>query len=268
MATVEYSNQDINRFWLNILADNSLVIYNAFSPANVEDARYAKELANRLDNLSSRAEQNLTGDQLTQFNSDAYTAIQNYRLFLITILNTILTKRIHFDLKPEMVNDMINMAEYYTYLLSTFMRGKQPAFNPILEDIFWLPTFVKQNIYIADNIGQYDSIYRERAKKFAYVFNENLEIAMELQGFTRIGKTDFPVVKEHHKLMQEIMTNYYEYLSNLITLVDENKVPGSLSVLFLDRSRRLACFYLINLSIINNNKKPICEPYAHRRSSL
>lgn len=268
MAAITYSNQDINRFWLNILADNTLIVYNAFSPSNVEEAPHAIELTNKFDNLSSRAGQNLTSVQLNQLNADAYTTTQNYRLFFLALLDTMLTKRIHLDLKPEMINDMINMAEYYLNLLNIYMQGQQPAFNPILEDIFWLSFFVKQTRYITDNAGQYDGIYHKKAIEFADIFNENWMVAIELHGFSRIGKTDFPVEKEKHNLMQKVMTNYYEYLSNILTLVDEDKLPGSLSVLFLDCSRRLACFYLTNLSIINNNKKPDCDPYAHRKSIL
>lgn len=268
MAAITYSNQDINRFWLNIMADNALIIYNAFSPANVEGARQAKEFADRFDNLVTIASQNQTGDQLIQTNTESFQAIQKFRIFLLELLNTMLTRKIHFDLKLEIINDMVNMAEYYIILLDIYMRGRQPVFNPILEDIFWMPMLLIQNRYITDNIGQYESMYREVAVKFTGIFTENWLGAMELQGFTRIGKNDFPIANEHHKFLYKITTEYYEYLANLVSLVENQRLLVPLSVLFLDRSRRLACFYLTNLSVINNYKKPDCDPYARRISSL
>jgi hypothetical protein len=266
MAAITYSNQEINRFWLNILADNCLILYNAFSPANTKQAQEAFDLASKLDRLSAKADQTLTVDQLAQLNTEAYNAAQNYRIFLLKLSDTLLIKAIHFDMKPEMVSDMINMSEYYLYLLSAFMQGQQPKFRDILEDVFWISMFTMQSKYIIDNMGPHESRYKKAAEGFESAFTEEWIGAMELQRFSRIGQTNYPVVGEHRKYLQETMTKYYEFLSKLIELQDEHRMISSLSPLFMDRSRRLACFFLTDLSILNNTKKPLCDLFAKRKS--
>jgi len=268
MSEVSFSNQDINRFWLNILADNCLIVYNAFSPDNANQAMQLKELARVLDNLSETAGQNVSGDRLAELNKDAYSTVQDYRFFLVSLWNTTLTKKIHFDLKPNMINDMINMAEYYAYLISAFMQGKSPERNPITEDIFWSSTFEAQSEYIADNIGRYESVYRDKAVQFDSLFHEHWAMSTEYYGVLRLGKGNYPVLKAHRRQMLLIVEDYFKYISNLVTSVNESQVPGSLSVLFLDRSRRLACYYLIHLAGLNSAKTPGCDPYAQRISTL
>ena len=60
MSDVSYTNQNLNQFWLNILASDVLIIYNALSPEEVEVANHAKEYADKLDALTAMAAQDTT----------------------------------------------------------------------------------------------------------------------------------------------------------------------------------------------------------------
>ncbi len=55
MAAVTYSNVEINRFWVQIMGDDALLILNALSPEATEDIHKARTFSARFDSLLTRA---------------------------------------------------------------------------------------------------------------------------------------------------------------------------------------------------------------------
>ena len=268
MAAVTYSNTDLNRFWLQILGDNALIIFNALSPEGTEEVRSAKALADRFDALVLRANQKPTAEQTTQINRDALQAAQDLRQFLLRILNLMLTSKFHIDLKPGTINYFVNEIEKYLSLLNAFTQNKRPTFDPLLEEIFWLPIFSLQNRYIADKIGYFQLENREKAQHLATVFNQYWAFSIELLGLSRIGTYDFPITREHHIAVIDLLNRYYKYLKNIVALQEEESQPGSMSLLYLDRSRRMLCLFLKQMAVFTNTTVPDCDPYAKRISSF
>lgn len=268
MAAVPYSNTDINRFWLQILGDNALIILNALSPDETEEAGRAAELAKRLDALALRANQNPTADQTARINREAYQAAQDLRTYILQILTSLLTRKLHIDLKPTVINLFVDETEKYLSMLNAFMQNKKPEYNPVLEEIFWLPVFSVQNRYIADNVGYFQIENRDKALRLATVLNEYRGHSLELHGMARIGTEDFPMAREHHIVVLDVLNGYYEFLKNLVALQQQKMQPGSISLLYLDRSRRMVCFYLMQAAVFLDMKAPDCDPYAKRISTV
>ena len=268
MAAVTYSNTDLNRFWLQMLGDSALITLNAFSPEEVNETRQAKALADRFDALALRANQNPTADQTAQLNRDAFQATQDLRKFYLQILNLMLTSIFHIDLKPEQINCFVNGTERYLSLLDAFTQNKKPSFDPLLEETFWLPVFTICNRYIAGRLGYFQEQNREKAQKLASVINKYWAYSVQLMGISRIGTEDFPLVQEHHVVVADVLNGYYEFLKNLISLKEQKKQPGSMSLLYLDHSRRMVCFFLKQMAVVIDSKAPDCDPYAERISSI
>ena len=268
MAAVTYSNEDLNRFWLQILGDGAIIVLNAFSPKEVEKAKQAKELADRFDTLALRANENPTADQLSQINREAYQSAQDFRKFTLLTAKKLLTEDFHLDVKPSLLNNYINETEKYLDLLNTYMNNRKPEFDPIQEEIFWLPVFMHQSYYISSNVGFYQKESRERALNFADILNEYRAFSVELRGMSAIGTSDFPMAREHHRAVLNVLNEYYEFLTSLISLHQRATMPGSMSLLYLERSRRIVCFYLWEASEFLNALPPNCDPYAQRVSSL
>lgn len=266
MAKVTYSNEDINRFWLQIMGDISLLILNALSPEASEDAQEAREFSRRFDALLARARQKITPEELSRLNRDAFAAVQEIRQFILSILRKIVTQDFFFAFKPTILNNMVSLADQYTYLLVTLMQGRQPSFDPIIQDIFWLPFFVAQAKYIGDNVGYHQLVTRKKAEEFANILKEYWASAYELQGITRIGTNDFPIVHEHRRVVDETLRSYAEFLVEILQKSNQKKIPGTLSTLFLDASYRILCFYVTQLAVFSDAPKPACDPASPRLS--
>lgn len=266
MAAVAYSNTDVNRFFLQILGDNALIVYNAFSPQEKELSPKFKVLADKFDALAQRANQNPTAQQTAQINRDAYQSALNLRKYLLDVMKLFLTTRFYIALKPIMLNLFIDETEKYMGFLNDFLNQKAPVFNLLSEEIFWLPVFSVQNRYIADNLGYYQEQTRTNTQHLAHYLTNYAAFSTELQGLTRTGIDDFPMLKQHHIAVMELLGTYYTFLSNIIELVQQRKLQGSMSLLYLDHARRKLCFFFKNAASSLDIKAPDCDPYSKRIS--
>lgn len=268
MASVTYSNEDLNRFYLQAIADYSLMVLNAFSPGETEDSKQAKTTADRFDALVIRANNTPTEEQMVQLNKDAFRAAQDFRRFILLIEKKVLTQDFHLDLKLTSLNNFVSQAEKYLDDLNMYMNNKMPKFDPIQLEIFWLPFFVSQSNYIASNVGDFQMENREKALHFADILNDYWTFSKVIKGMTRIGTDEFQMAIEHHKTVINVMNEYYEFLTALLELQRNSNMPGSMSNLYLDHSRRDTCFFLTLMDEYLGFPVPGCDPYAQRESSM
>ena len=268
MAAVTYSNIDENRFWLQIMGDNALLLLEAIHTDDTASIQQARNSFQQFENLLNRAKQNLTTEQLSKLNQDAYSAAQDARSFYLKLLKMQLTESYFIFFKQAILNNMVTLAEHYMYLLSTFARNQQPSFDPKVQDIFWLPIFITQSKHISDTVGFYEVNLRDRAERYATIFQNYLLFAMELQGLLRIETANFPIAYTYRKRLENTLRDYAGFLVELILTVQQNGMPGTLSVLYLDRSYRLLCYYLTKLTTLADTDKPACYPDSPRLSTV
>ena len=268
MPDATYSNEDLNRFWLNILADNALVISNSLSPQETGDVPQARALADKFDALALRANQSPSAAQTAQLNREAFQATQDLRQFFLHVLDSMLTSKYSIYLKAATINRFVDETEKYLSQLNAFLNNEKPVFDPIAEEIFWFPIFSLQNRYIADNLGYYQVQNRQRAQNLANYLSNYEKFSMVLREISRIGTQDFPLAREHHIATTETLNTYYGFLNNLVNLHRERELPGSMSLLYLDRARRMLCFYLQQMNKFLGTKAPDCDPFAKRISSF
>ena len=267
MAAVTYSNEDLNRFWLQVMGDNALIMLNALSPQEAMDAPKAEELAKRFDALALRADQKPTPEQTAQINMEAHQAAQDFRKFLLRILNILLTSKYHIDLKPTIIYHFAAEAERYIGMVNIFMQNKKPVYDALQEEIFWLPLFSIQNRYIADSLGYFQVQNRNSARNLAFYFSNYAAYSVELKGLSRIGTEDFPLAQEHHIAVADLLNTYFKFLNNLISLQQRKRIPGSMSLLYLDRSRRILCRFIKQMAVYLDSEVPECDHFAKRISS-
>jgi hypothetical protein len=268
MADITYSNTDENRFWLQIMSDNARIILYGVPPEQAR-TRQATALIRQFDELLVKARQNLTPQELDQLNHNALSAAWDMRNFALNILKLQITQNYTILLKPEMFNNMISLADHYIHLLNLFMQNMQPSFNPIDQDTFWLPIFTTQARYIAENVGFFETQYRQRAESLANDFINRFTFSIQLKSISSlIGTKDFPIAAEHRRRLNDLLKEYATLLVDLIILIQKNRLPGSLSLLYLDREYRMVCYYTTKLAVLSDIPKPACDPASLRISDV
>ena len=86
---------------------------------------------------------------------------------------------------------------------------------------------------------------RKQAEIFSSDFTDLLLTALELQGFFRIGTIDFPMANEHRRQVMTTLQNYSNYIKDLTVLIQQNRIPGTLTTLYVDRVYRMVCTSLL-----------------------
>ena len=266
MGSFTYSNVEENRFWLQIIGDSAMILLYRLPHGTTETqlAQEAKGFADRFDGLIARSRQNLTPDQMKLLNQDAFQTTQEIRVFFLRVLANLITLKSFIFLKPAYLNNMVSYTDEYLYLLSTFLNNKQPIFTPIVQDIFWLPIFYTNARFIADNIGTFEEGIRQKALSFMNSFTYFFEYAVAMQGVLRTGVEDFPIQRQYRTTIREEMHSFAIFLVDLLKLIRQNMLPGTITPLELDSIYRILCYYTTQLSIIDDIEKPTCDPARPR----
>lgn len=264
MAVIPFNNREENIFWLQLMGDNCILLLDAIPPDEKEQVAILQEYIQQFDALVARALVDLKGEQLQQFNREAYTETQKMRRCYLNLLRMQVTKGFFILMKPSIINNMVDLADRYLSILTAFLNNQKPDFDPTEQEIYWFPIFVAQGRYIADNIGYYQSDLRSAANNYAQQMQNQCNFAIELKGIHRIGENNFPIEREHRSVVANIMNDYSDFIAKVMQLVQQNRIPGSLSLGYMDRSNRMLCYFLRQLADYANTLPPACDPTSPR----
>lgn len=267
MAEYIYSNEKENRFWLQIIGDNTIIISNKL-PSKIPEVQQAKLLSDRLDALITRAHQNLPADELAKLNKDAFVTVQQVRAFILALLRDQLTKgRVTFII-PVYLNNLVSYIDKYLALLNAFISNKKLELIPIEQDMFWLPILYTDAWFIHDNTGIFLREIRQKAEHLSSILSDLYEFGTMHKGLHRIGTSDFPAEDEYRKNVRDQVESFAILTVELIGLVRINKLPGTLTLLDLDTLYRRLCYYMTQLNVAANHSKPACDPESPRLGSV
>lgn len=267
MAEYIYSNEKENRFWLQIIGDNTTIISNKL-PSNGTEVEQAKQFSGRLDALLTHARQNLSADELAKLNKNATAAVQQIRGFILGMLRDQLTTGKVTFIIPVYINNILSYIDKYLHLLNAFINNKKPEFIPIEQDLFWLPILYTDAWFVHDNAGIFLREIRQKAELLSRNLSDLYEFATLHKGLYRIGTADFPAADEYRKNVRDQVESFAVFAVELISLVRTNKLPGTLTLLDLDSLYRRLCYYMTQLCIVANVPKPACNPESPRLSPV
>ena len=256
-----------NRFWLQFMQANAQYILYTLPYIQTKDIEQAQTLIKRFDSLYQSALGNVTDEQLKQLNQDAYDATQNFRKFILHILKGKIDNSIMIYLLPSQLNNMVNRTEEYLNILAAYMQNKLPDPTPVHLSLAWLLDAYWQAVNIASNVDLTYKDLKSKATEFAENLNALFMRALVLNGMLRTGLTQFPAIDQLSADTADQMLSFYQFISELQTLAQENKIFGNFYPLLLDQLRQETCYYLIKLSEISKIPHPDCNPYNKIRNS-
>lgn len=253
-----------HKFWLQILGDHSRFILNALSPKETTFIREAEKFINVFDTLLEKSRKQLSGEEFSILNKQAYSAAMEIRKYKLHILTEHIQGKITISLPPTFINHMLNELDSYLCILSFLIRGKASRTNDIELHLLWLPDGSGHASTIVSQLDMTEkaliNISREYSKKF-----DNLYLStIEYNGYTRTGIFDFPALKKLNIDVNETMTSFKEFLNELKKEIIEKKVLGTLSPLAADHMSREECYYLTKLAMVSEIKMPECDPTRPR----
>lgn len=261
MAEYTYSNTEENQFWLKLMSIKVQIIYNSLPPDKPE-VREAELFHRRFEALYAKSREETAGSELAGLNQEARQTTYEFRGLALSVLKKQLLQDFYINLKPSFVNHIVSMADEYLYLLDSYLQNRRPVYNPVVQDIFWLPAYQVDVRLFKNNVDFFETYVVGIADGFEKRFDNLLNFALTLQGFLRTGLEDFHILRQYRSKMRDALQDFAEFIVDLLTLARKNSLPGTLTLLELECAYRIVCYHSAQLAAIEGETKPPCEPGA------
>ncbi len=255
------TNQEESRFWLQILGDKANILAYRFAPEYTAEITQLKLFSTSYYNLAKQARQeNLTEEQIKQLNIKSLQATEDFYQYVKGILRRQLLEKFYISILPEEVNTIINIANMYLYILNEFIRKRIPNFDPTYFLGFWLPIIAAQTLFIENNVGIYFFEFKQRVGNYSKNFLNNEIRIRENISFIQNGISDFPMNREVLSEIYDRLSTYESFIIDTMILVEQKKLPSSLTPVYLDHIYRIVCYVATELSLMLDKKRPECDP--------
>lgn len=249
-----------HNFWLQILGDHSRFILNALSPNETANIQKANQFINLFDTLLYESHKQLSMEELTDLNCEAYHAAMKLREFKLSLLTKHISSKINLALPATFINHMLNELDSYIFILKSLIANKMPVEKEIQLHLLWLPDGAGHARAISARLDDTEKELIDKSNIYEKIFTNLYLGAIEFCGYTRTGLSDFPALRKFNEDANKKMTAFKEFLKELEEGIFEDKVLSILSVLVPDHMFREECYYLTKLSMVANTKKPDCNP--------
>lgn len=266
MTDIINKNVADNQFWIQIMGDFARFIFNSLSPVEADEAEAAQRFITQLDVLLSRSRQILTSEHLIQLNLDVFWTIQDYRKYILHLIKRQISEKIILSLRPSFLNHMVNDTELYLDLLGQYIQNSAAVINAAEVSIIWLTNVYVNALTVQDGLDT--TVFNTNKKRAGELANEFLDLyfkASVMNGLRRSGLDDFPALTSLNDDIAYKMIEYTEFLVDLINLMEQKKVLGNITLLYLDSMYRQLCYYITELSRVSKVKPPVCDPASPRR---
>lgn len=256
------TQRDENRFWLQVMGDKARIMRKEMYSAETDLIRRAGEFIERFDTLLARA----TGsDDQSGVNSDAYSAVQDFRRFVLEIIRTQISLRSVISILPDYLDVYVNECEIYLSQLNAVINGQEFKVTALDVTVIWALNAYMGAIHLEDNISSVFVDYKKRAGNFADGFLYLYMRSQVLKGFMRTGLQTFPMLNDFYNDFAVFMTRYAEVVVDLIRMLEKRSFPGTLTLLDLDDLYRILCYIMAKLAEVSVVASPACDPAAPRR---
>ncbi len=254
-----------NQFWIQILGDYARLIRNSLYPTAGIEVERADSFIAQIDELLQRSRQKMAGEQMKLFNQQVFGGVQDFRKFILHILKHQISEKNMIVMNSSTLNEYVTDTERYMDILDTYMKSAS-IINPVADNITWLLKIYMGATHLQDSIGIDFIEYKRKASVFA-----NAALDLYLRSYVTIGlrRTNlrsYPALEQLMADIQNEMTRYAEYLVDLILLIKEKRLLGSITLLDLDNQYRQTCYYLTKLAMFSEIRPPVCDPATPRDS--
>ena len=213
-----------HHFWLQILGDHSRFIFNSLSPKETVFIHKANEFIILFDSLLEKSREQLSVEELTELNCEAYNTTMKLREFKMVLLSKSIAGKINTALLPTFFNHMLNELDDYIFILNTLIMGKTPVEKYLHLHLLWLSDGAGHAASIASRLDNTEKELIKKSKVYEKTFTNLYLKAIEFNGYTRTGLYDFPALRKLNEDADEKMTCFKEYLKELEKGVIEKKV--------------------------------------------
>ncbi|MFC5452888.1 DUF2935 domain-containing protein [Paenibacillus aestuarii] len=260
-----HSAQYEHQFWLQILGDHSRFIHSTLYPVETIDIQASGQFIRLFDDLLAQSRSLLDASQLWTLNHAAYHATVHLRAFKLNLLDRSLLGAVKIGISPSFFNHMVNELDEYVRILQELLAGRPvPQYPPLHYDLVWLTDAAFHSATIAKNLDFAERQFIAKSNGFEQHFNEFYLKAIELAGYLRTMRKDYPVFAKFHQDINLEMGLFMNFLNELKELDLSNELLSSMTPLLPDHLFREECYYLNKLAQLGEIPMKDCSPTTPR----
>lgn len=254
-----------HRFWLQILGDHARFIFNALSPKERDHIETAARFIELFDQLLNQSRLPNAASFLAELNKQAYELTMSLRAFKLSLLEKLLLGQVSIGLTPAFINHMVNELDEYAKILAALLDGKPvPRYLPLHHDLLWLSDAAGHAAIIAMDLDVVEKRLINKSKEFEQHFNEFYLKAIELTGYLRTLRTQYPAMTKFHADVNVEMSIFMVFLKEIEELDLSAELLSRINPLVPDHMFREECYYLLKISESGEIPPPQCDPTAPR----
>lgn len=256
------TQRDENRFWLQVMGDKARIVLKELHPLERDLISDANGFIKLFDKLLAQA---VESENQKEVNTAAWTAVQDFRRFVLKMIRTQISEKNVVGILPEYLGVYVNECELCLDKLNAAIKGIRFTTNALDIALVWMLNGYLAAIHMVDNLGIGFLEHKTKANGFAQGFLELHLRAQIMSSFKRTGLDHFPMLDDFYNDIAAHMTRYAEFAVDLIGLLEKRSFVGTLSMLDLDDHYRISCYIMKQLASVSNIRPAVCDPAAPRR---
>lgn len=254
-----------HQFWLQILGDHSRFILTALAPTEHGDIEKAEQFIRIFDGLLNKSRNPVGEAALGELNEAAHKAASSLRAFKLDLLERLLLGQVKIGMTPTFINHMVNEVDEYIRILDALLDGKPvPHYSSLHHDLLWLPDAAGHAATIAMELDSTEKNLIHKSLKFEEQFNGFYLKALELCGYLRTMRKQYPAIPRFHHDVDLEMRIFMAFLQEIEKLEISNELLSRLNPLVPDHMYREECYYLMKLAKCGQVASPACNPAKPR----
>lgn len=236
-----------HQFWLKILEEHALFIYDHLSPREREQVRQAEAFVLAYQQLQRRVPPDGAAQQ--SFGQEALEVSQRFWSYKVKLLGERIHNTVVLNLTPAFFNGIIMELEEYIRLLLPLAQGKQPPRGNIFHHLFlWLPDQIGHAALLFKDLDISERELSRQAQEAQTGFTGAYLTAIQMQGFTRAEGEQFPVLDRFVADVATAVQGFYRVVQGAVELYQSDRLLSRTTLPFLQHHFPESEYFLFKLA--------------------
>ncbi len=263
-------------FWLEILEDHALFIYDYLSADQVNFIKTAKQYHaafGQLKNLLNTIDHDLpvNSETMVELAKQINPVAIGYFQFEGHLQRLRINNQVKLNMPPSYLNGTLSENEEYIRLLSYFVRGEKAPHLPLVDLMdLWLEDQLGHTALLIDLLDLVEVKLIQKAEQFKSEFSAHIVKNEAIKGFLRFTPPGFAVQKKFARDVAESVIGFTQLVYSVVQWYEDDELLNSSTLRFIMHHFPEACYFLKKLHFYTPElKMPECSltKQAFRRRS-
>ena len=234
-------------FWLQVMEEHALFIFDHLSPREVPAIRQAQQFIQAYAELRRRA-QNGSDPLPTQFAQEALQVSRAFMDYKLALMRARINNDIVLNLTPAFFNGIISELEEYIRLLTPLAVGEEPAPVSAFHDLFlWLPDQLGHASLMVKDLDLVERALSRETNQYVETFTGQYLSAIQLSGYARALGPRFPKLDQLVEEIAGTTQGFYKVVKQALELYRTDRLMNRATAVFLEHHFEESKYFLRKL---------------------